>query len=201
LRDTEIFAERDKHALFHRDDIEDINHYDAFESLYGLRDRNFQNAIEAACYCDLINYVGSHQVYRTDQFTMRYSLEGRFPLLDHELIELAFRMPSHLKVRGKTTKYALREVARRHIAPESIDFPKAGFSVPLHAWVDGELRPVVDEKMKRLRERDLFRTDVLDRFQREYQNGQRNWHDIWQLVSIELWMEALVDPCTANQAA
>ena len=72
--------------------------------------------------------------------SMAASLELRPPFLDHRLVELAFRLPSSVKVRDGQTKWVLKQVARRHLPDQIVFRPKVGFRVPLDAWFRGELQ-------------------------------------------------------------
>ena len=124
---------------------------------------------------------------------MRFSLEGRFPLLDHELVELAFEMPSRLKVDRGTAKYALREVARKFIVPECLSMRKRGFSMPLGELMRGTRNNLVTEKIEALKKRGLFRPEVVSEFVQDYRQGRRHHSQVWLLASIEMWMESMID--------
>ena len=71
---------------------------------------------------------------------MGASLETRVPLLDKELIEFAWRVPTSMKVRHGNGKWLMRETLYRHVPKKLIDRPKRGFGVPLEHWLRGELR-------------------------------------------------------------
>jgi asparagine synthase (glutamine-hydrolysing) len=77
---------------------------------------------------------------KVDRASMSVGLEVRPPLVDHELLELAARMPSELKVRGGETKWLFKRVCRKFLPPEVVDRPKQGFDVPVDDWLRGPLR-------------------------------------------------------------
>jgi asparagine synthase (glutamine-hydrolysing) len=77
---------------------------------------------------------------KVDRASMAVGLEVRPPLVDHELLELTARMPSHLKVHRGETKRLFKRVCRRFLPPEIIDRPKQGFDVPIDDWLRGPLR-------------------------------------------------------------
>jgi asparagine synthase (glutamine-hydrolysing) len=77
---------------------------------------------------------------KVDRASMAVGLEVRPPLVDHELLELTARMPSHLKVRGSETKRLFKRVCRKMLPAEIIDRPKQGFDVPIDNWLRGPLR-------------------------------------------------------------
>jgi asparagine synthase (glutamine-hydrolysing) len=121
---------------------------------------------------------------------MACSLEGRVPLLDPELIELAFRLPPDLKLHGGETKPLLKRVAARHVPRECVYRPKQGFSIPIKNWLDGELRPLVDDLLgsERIRREGLFQVETVERLRREHSAGLANHsHVLWSLLVFEDW--------------
>ncbi|HYV35657.1 MAG TPA: asparagine synthase (glutamine-hydrolyzing) [Gemmataceae bacterium] len=86
---------------------------------------------------------------KVDRASMAHGLEVRPPLLDHELLELAARIPSSLKVRNGETKWILKEAVKDRLPHDIVRRPKHGFDMPIDAWLRGPLR-------------DIFETAVLD---------------------------------------
>ncbi|MCP4154160.1 MAG: asparagine synthase (glutamine-hydrolyzing), partial [bacterium] len=157
-----IFKEGDKRKLF-------LEHkgFDTLNQLQKLYkpDGEFTDDIEALDYYDLMSYIGNHHVYRIDQFTMHFSLEGRFPFLDHELVEFAFRVPSFLKVNKNHPmyqKYILRKVAGKYIAPACLTMPKKGFGLPVGRWMRRELRELTEDSLESLKNRKIFNNRIID---------------------------------------
>ncbi|UUT34489.1 asparagine synthase C-terminal domain-containing protein [Microbacterium elymi] len=124
--------------------------------------------------------------------SMAASLELRPPLLDHRLAELAFRLPSSMKVRTGQTKWVLKEVARRHLPADIVDRRKVGFRVPLDSWFRTSLRDSVHDRLTgpgsfvaETFDRKAVR-DLLDR----HDSGNFNEEiRIWTLMSLEVWHE------------
>lgn len=170
-----------------------VNTVDLVHGLYaqGLR---FEDRIEALSYMDLMNYVGNHHVHRVDQFTMAHSVEGRFPFLDHELIEAAYRIPSHLKIKHGQQKYVLRRVAEKYIAPSCLAMKKKGFGLPLAQWMRGPLRSMVTENLERLQSRAEIKPAAVKGCYADYEQGQMPPTHIWHLVALELWFQNFIDP-------
>lgn len=176
------------------------------ERLYAPADdeASFGDDIEALNYYDLISYIGNHHVYRIDQFTMRFSLEGRFPFLDHELIELAFRIPSRLKIRKNAEngdslqkyvqKYVLRKVAEKYIAPACLKMPKRGFGLPVGRWMKGPLKELTQSSLEKLKKRDIFNPKEIDRLHESFKHADPLlYKKVWHLVMVELWFQAFID--------
>ena len=84
---------------------------------------------------------------KVDRASMAHSLEARVPFLDHRVVEWAARQPDKAKIRGKTTKYILREAFRDALPEATIARPKRGFDLPLAGWIRGPLRPLAERAM------------------------------------------------------
>ena len=98
------------------------------------------DALRRMLYADTHTWLADNLLERGDRMSMAASLELRPPFLDHRLVELAFDLPSSVKVRGRTTKWVVKEVARRHLPSDVVDRPKIGFQVPLDKWFRAGLR-------------------------------------------------------------
>lgn len=96
---------------------------------------------------DLRHSLPDNLLERGDRMSMAASMELRLPLLDHRLVELAFRLPTSLKVRPGSTKWVLREVARGLLPDEVIDRPKEGLRVPLDSWFRTGMRDTARDRL------------------------------------------------------
>ncbi|HLA71690.1 MAG TPA: asparagine synthase C-terminal domain-containing protein, partial [Steroidobacteraceae bacterium] len=95
-------------------------------------------------YADINFYMTDDVLVKADRMSMAHSLEMRCPLLDYRLIEFGTRLPDDLKVRGRSGKVVLRELAARRLPAEIRNLPKRGFSIPAAKWLRGELRPMAE---------------------------------------------------------
>jgi asparagine synthase (glutamine-hydrolysing) len=131
-------------------------------------------------------------VKRVDNMTMAWGLEARVPFLDHDLAELAARIPSELKLAGGG-KGILKEVARRVIPSEVIDRPKGYFPVPALKYIDGPYLDLVRDALtsRAARERDLFTPDYLDRLFADPTGHitPLRGSELWQVGLLELWLQ------------
>jgi asparagine synthase (glutamine-hydrolysing) len=138
-----------------------------------------------------------HLLRYADRNSMAFSREVRLPFLDHRLAEAVDDLPDHMKLRGGTTKWVLRE-AIRGVVPEEVRTrkDKIGFAVPFPEWMRGPLDAVVREVLEshRFRERGFFDVAYLRGARERLFAGEDRWADVlWSALSVELWMRAFVD--------
>ena len=186
-------TDEELHRLFNVAEIKDMDTINYLHQLYIREDIHFEDPVEAFSYMDIMNYIGNHHVHRVDQFTMAHSIEGRFPFLDHHLVEASFNIPSKYKLRGKIQKYILRKIAKKYIAPECLSMKKKGFGLPLKQWMQGPLSGLVRKTLKRLQERDLINGYYIEERLSEYKTGNYNVAHTWHLVMLELWFERFIE--------
>ena len=164
-----------------------MHHYfDAHESA---------SLLQRLLYTDLKTYL--HELLmKQDQMSMAASIESRVPFLDHKLVEFSTALPDRLKLRGRTTKYVLRE-AMKGLLPESIlNRSKMGFPTPLRRWFQSEFRPMLDEFIigERALARGLFQPDFLRRLVQEHTaGGVDHTERLWTLVNFEMWQRQFLD--------
>lgn len=147
----------------------------------------FTDNVEAISYYNLKSYIGNHQMRAVDRSTMAFSIEGRFPLLDHHFIETAFKIPTKFKIKNTVQKHVLRQVAKNHIAKSCMDMSKKGLSLPLKNWISNELKEFTYDHLFTLKNRSIFNNKEIDNI---IQNKDET--KIWQLVSTELWLQNFI---------
>lgn len=131
-------------------------------------------------------------VKRVDNMTMAWGLEARVPFLDHELVELAARIPGRFKL-PEQGKYVLKQAARSMLPAEVIDRPKGYFPVPGLKYLQGQTLEWVRDSLtgSNARARGLFNPDYVDRLLQDPTahitplRGSR----LWQLAVLELWLD------------
>jgi asparagine synthase (glutamine-hydrolysing) len=122
--------------------------------------------------------------------SMAVSLESRVPLLDKELVELAFRIPGNLKVANGKTKVLLKRIAARHVPRECVYRPKEGFSIPIKNWLKSRLRSLMEEllNLKDIRQEGLFNSYSIEKLKQEHLSGAANHsHILWSLMVFQAW--------------
>lgn len=128
---------------------------------------------------------------KMDIATMANSLEGRSAFLSKELLEYIPTLPDNYKIKGKTTKYMLRQLATKYLPAELINQPKRGFEIPLKNWIENELtEPVFDYLLS---SNSLYQNFVQKSFVEGLLNKKISISDekrakiLWTLLSMEIW--------------
>jgi asparagine synthase (glutamine-hydrolysing) len=161
------------------------SHIDALFARAGAR-----SEIDRGLYVDLKSYLPDNCLVKVDRMSMAVSLELRVPLLDKEVVELAFAMPDRLKVAGGTTKVLLKQIAARHVPRSCIYRPKQGFSIPIKNWLKGEFRPMMDELLAPARLDGVFEPRTVERLKREHLEERANHsHVLWALIVFQDWRQ------------
>jgi asparagine synthase (glutamine-hydrolysing) len=146
--------------------------------------------IDRALRADYASFLADDILVKLDRSSMATSLEARVPYLDKEVVELAFRMPPSLKIRGGTGKWVLKQAAARHLPREIVQRPKEGFSAPVKQWLCGRGRTLMEDLLdeKRLSAAGLFRTARVRALKQEHLDGRRNHaHLLWSLMIFHAW--------------
>jgi asparagine synthase (glutamine-hydrolysing) len=150
------------------------------------------DALARMQHTDLVTYLPEDLLVKVDRMTMAHSLEGRSPLLDHELLECSMAIPSNLKVHGGMTKIIFRDAVRDLFPDGFLDRPKMGFSAPIAEWLRGELRPECDRMLGHgpLAENGWLRPQAVRELVAEHMSGTRDWsHQLWNLLMLGQWAE------------
>ena len=151
-------------------------------------------------YLDTKIFMVSLNLTYNDKMSMASSVEVRVPFLDRELAEfVAWNVPPDLKLRGffrPTTKHIFRKAMQDVLPQEVLRQPKAGFAAPVDYWLAHDLKEMVDDLLcpSKVRERGLFRPEVVRRFVNEHRAGKQDRSmQIWEFLTLELWMQAFLD--------
>jgi asparagine synthase (glutamine-hydrolysing) len=154
------------------------------------------DAVDAFLAADTNWYLPTDLLVKMDIATMANSLEARSPFLDHHLVEFVARLPSGLKLNGRTSKFILRQAVADLVPADNLSRPKRGFAVPIGRWLRGELREFAADHLlgRRAAERGLFDPAVVTRIVDEHQSGRADRaHHLWVLLMLELWHREFMD--------
>jgi asparagine synthase (glutamine-hydrolysing) len=162
-----------------------------WQHIVALRARAQQlDAVDRSLYVDTKSYLVDNCLVKTDRMSMAVSLEVRVPLLGKEVVELAFSLPSRLKVAHGSTKILLKRLAARRVPKQCVYRTKQGFSIPIKTWLGTQFRGVMETYLdaRRVRESGLFDAATVERLKREHLAGEANHsHILWSLIVFEKW--------------
>jgi len=152
--------------------------------------------LDKALYVDLKTYLADDILVKVDRMSMAHALEVRAPLLDHKLLEFTATIPSSLKLKGRTTKYLLKEVMHKYLPSRVLTRPKHGFTMPVGEWLRGPLRGMVEDCLfsSRSVQRGFFNSGVIRHLWDEHLLRKQDYsHHLWLLINLELWHRAYLD--------
>lgn len=141
-------------------------------------------------YFDTKTWLVDDLLIKADRMSMATSIELRVPFLDHRIVEYAASLPADYKIRGKNTKYILKQAFANQLPKEILQRRKMGFPTPLEIMFRGELFDYAYEILlsQQARERGYFDRKAVEHLLLAHKNGKASNHrEIWQLVVLEEW--------------
>ena len=155
-----------------------------------IKRRIFSNRNIAAKGWGVTHYLPNDILTKVDRASMAVALEARVPLLDHRVVEYAWRLPRAQLGQVRDSKRILRRILYRHVPAALLERPKMGFGIPFGDWIRG---PLVDWAQALLSEKSLAAAGIFDvavirgRFQ-EHNDGRRNWQSsLWTILMFQAW--------------
>ncbi|MEM7751214.1 MAG: asparagine synthase-related protein, partial [Pseudomonadota bacterium] len=140
-------------------------------------------------FADTIGYMPGDCLTKVDRASMAASLEVRVPLIDHRVVEFAWTLPKHMKVRDGAGKWLLRQVLYKHVPKSLVDRPKMGFGVPIDQWLRGPLRDWAEDLLEP-QELSLggLRHSVIREAWSNHLNGRaNNQYGLWTILMYQAW--------------
>src|SRR5581483_2601171 len=141
-------------------------------------------------YLDVETFLADNLLEYSDKMSMACGLELRVPYLDPRVVEMAFRIPFALKLRGGESKAIMRAAFAGLIPEENRHVPKKGFNVPLGAWMRTKLDHYFDERMPRdyVQREGIFNHDYITRLREEHRRGRRdNAYELFAVLMFDTW--------------
>jgi asparagine synthase (glutamine-hydrolysing) len=158
-------------------------------ALRGPMDASKMNFLERMQLFDMKTYLPDDILQKVDRASMVVSLEVRPPLLDHRVVEFAWTLPRHLRVRHGETKWLLRRVLDRYLPRRLVERPKMGFGIPLASWLRGPLRDWAEDLLDERRLGGGFLdARAVRQLWSDHLHGGRNWaYGLWTILMFEAW--------------
>ena len=194
------------HSLLTSDVEAVIGEYDPLARHRGYLDSvSGLDELSRLLYVDAKTFLPCLNLTYTDKMSMAASVEVRVPLLDDELVALAARIPSSLKLHGTRRKYVFKKSQERVLPRKIVWRRKAGFGAPVRAWLSGDLAPMVSDLLSEetITRRGLVDPAAVRRLREENASGSADWSlHLYALLNLELWHQTFVDrPWTFDRLA
>ena len=190
-----VFPAPMQQRMFTRETNERIHEIDPYVELRRLLERTKDlSLLDGLLYADIKTYL--HELLmKQDQMSMATSVESRVPFLDHKLVEFTARMPDTMKLRGRTTKFVLRESMKGVLPEKILSRPKMGFPVPIGSWFRGQFKSIVDEYVlgERAFSRGIFAPEFVRNLVSLHEAGEDHSERLWALVNFEMWLRKFFD--------
>ncbi len=157
---------------------------------YKLNQSDFKDPISIAQAIDYTNYLTNDILTKVDRASMAVSLEGREPLVDHRLLEFVAQLPIEFKYDGSISKKILKDIVHDFVPVEMMNRPKLGFSLPISAWLRGELSYLLDEYLNNVSIRDngYLNYSYVDHLLKLFKaNKLHDDNIIWEILQFQMW--------------
>lgn len=192
-----IFDRDDRLPLYTPEFREKIGAWEPWAYLKNkLAESDAKDPVDRLLALDATSYLSEDLLPKVDITSMVHALETRSPLLDHELMEFAARLPGAFKLSGRNGKKILKRALHSRLPAEIITRRKMGFGVPLGGWFKGPMKEYIREHLLdgRARGRGYFAAAPVEQLLAEHFSGRRDHgYRLYCLLQLELWHRAFLD--------
>ncbi|MGH7680496.1 MAG: asparagine synthase (glutamine-hydrolyzing) [Candidatus Eiseniibacteriota bacterium] len=190
-RSVSFFGRQMKKPLYGSWLRESVGDHDPFSVLKTYFDRaKGWDPLSRIQYVDIKTYLVDDILTKVDRASMAHSLEVRVPILDHQVMEFAARIPARLQLKGGEGKYILKRALRDVLPEEIMNRPKMGFAIPITGWFRRELRSMFEERVFAPDAflREIMDVDVIRSWWGHHQSGRRDYAtQLYTLLVLECW--------------
>jgi asparagine synthase (glutamine-hydrolysing) len=148
------------------------------------------SSLRRILYFDQTSWLPDNLLERADRMTMAASIEARVPFLDHEVAAFVSSLPDTFRIRGRRSKWVLREAGKKLIPQRILTRPKVGFRVPVNEWFRADMRDYLADHLQSGTSitRGYYDAQALDQVLVEHVDGRQNHEKLlWSLLNLEIW--------------
>ncbi len=159
--------------------------------------------LKSVSYLDICTYLPDDLLFMGDAMSMAHSLELRVPFCDHKLIEFMVNVPTKIKMKGFRLKGMLKSMMKERLPKELLKKKKQGFMVPIGAWFQRDLQGYIREILlsERAMKRGMFNRRFVEQMLTNHFQGRKILtHQIWALLSFEVWCRLYMDREALSQS-
>ncbi|MBI4016896.1 MAG: asparagine synthase (glutamine-hydrolyzing) [Candidatus Aenigmarchaeota archaeon] len=160
------------------------------------------NVVNHALAFETKALLPEHMLMKSDKMCMAWGIEGRVPLLDHELVEYTFRMPTHMKLKFTTEKYVLRKAMQPWLPKNILQRGKQRFYVPIDLWLTRDLSSMTDSMLSPdiLRQQGFFNQAAVKKIRENYNKAPLYYaRQLWTLLTFQVWHELFLEGKKAKE--
>ena len=157
--------------------------------------KDLEQFVDQMMLLDTLTYLPDDILVKVDRASMAVALEVRAPLLDHRILEFAWRLPLALKLQGGRGKIVLRRLLSRYLPEQLFERPKTGFAVPIYRWLRGPLREWAETLLdqQRLEREGYLNPSPIRSVWRSLLAGRAEWayggELLWNVLMFQAWLE------------
>jgi len=145
---------------------------------------------DSLAYLDFKTQLPDEFLMMTDRLSMAHSLEARVPFLDHEFVEMVFRIRSSMRTQPNHWKYLLKKAVGDLLPADVLAARKKGFVIPVKLWLRGRLKPLAKILLdpKRLERQGIFRPSFYFYYVKPHLDGRADYTtQVWSMLMFQLW--------------
>ena len=187
-----IFKDYERQALYNTRQQNILNNYASENEKVNLLSRIDSDFITKMQILDMKTYLVDDILTKVDIASMSNSLEVRVPILDHKVIELAFKIPFHMKINNNNQKIIFKDSLKSILPPEIIKHKKQGFNMPISSWFKDSLNDYIKDILfsKNAKIYDYLNISYVKEIVNNHDLGFRNYSaKIWSLLVLEEWLK------------